>query len=210
MPSVLNNMQKPLQLESKHVHRSLFLFVVACHGAPPAAPSVKAPRVTPTSASAGQPAADLGPLPPQAAMGARGVVGSRLVTFKAAQDAHCTESADATDSEKLGAACTQATKMHHVLGPVRLSVEDSGRHEETKVRMTKGHCYRLYVGRAAEVVSLAVTLRDSKGDAILDENGVAMPRDGVLCASETDEVTAQVAAGQGRGKVTLSVWSDER
>jgi hypothetical protein len=152
---------------------------------------------------------DLGPLPPVGQAPPRGVATSRAFSVKTVADIEkCTANADSADSEKLAGACATLTKMHRATGPLRMSLDESSKHEEMKVRVEKGHCYRLYVGRAAEIAALSITARDAQGVMVLDENGPALPRAGLLCASESGDVTLMVSSGQGRGKAALSVWSD--
>jgi hypothetical protein len=190
--------------------RVILIVSIGCGNA--VAPPVAKPSVPATVASSAIVApvpTDLGPLPPAGQAPPRGVATSRALLVKPVADIEkCTANADATDSEKLGGACAAATKTRRVLGPFRINLDESSKHEEQKVRVEKGRCYRVYVGRSADLSALSITARDAQGILVLDENGAAVPHAGLMCASESGEVTLLIAAGQGRGKASLSVWSD--
>jgi hypothetical protein len=188
------------------------LFLFACKPAVVPTPTPAAHPTTTATASA-QAAApiptDLGPLPNAVQASPRGVATSHLFSTKTIADIEkCTAKSDELDADKLGAGCAALTKTHRVAGPLRAALDETGKHEDLRVRFEKGHCYRIYIGRAPEVVTLSVSARDPQGVAIFDENGAAVPRNGLVCASESSDVTLSVSAGQGKGKAGVSVWSD--
>jgi hypothetical protein len=58
------------------------------------------------------------------------------------------------------------------------------------------------------VKDAVVVMRDSGGDIVAESAGSALPDDGALCFTSTDELTLMVAIGSGKGAYALQLWSD--
>ena len=190
--------------------------LVAC-GGPAAAPHVL-PQPS-ASSSAGAPVSTTTPLPsslpPFAEMPPLGVRGSTKAKVKQdpAYEA-CYRSTKgkgtdlAADAARLGQACASVTKSKQVGALFRGKLEDSAGHQEFKFRADANHCYRVYSASSAEIVDLAIAMRDSKGDMVVDAATDVVPRDGAVCFTEADEVTLLVSVGRGKGNMVLAVWAD--
>ncbi len=190
--------------------------LVACGGPATAPHALPQPSA---GSSAGAPVSTTTPLPstlpPFAEMPPLGVRGSTKVKVKQdpAYEA-CYRSTKgkgsdlAADAAQLGQACASATKSKRVGAPFRGKLEDSTGHQEFKFRAEASHCYRIYSASSAEIIDLAIALRDSKGDMVIDAATDVVPRDGALCFSEADEVTLLVSVGRGKGNMVLEVWAD--
>lgn len=199
--------------------RALFLtlpLLVAC-GGPAAAPHVL-PHPS-ASTSTGAPVSTTTPLPsslpPFAEMPAPGVRGSTKAkvkqdpSFEACYRTIKGKGTDlAADATRLGQACAGATKSKQVGAPFRGKLEDSAGHQEFKFRAEANHCYRIYSASSADIVDLAIAMRDSKGDMVVDASTDVVPRDGAVCFTEADEVTLLVSVGRGKGNMVLQVWAD--
>jgi hypothetical protein len=210
MPTLFNHLHQLVQLMQRIL---LSLVLLAC-GAPAKAPTTAAPTPSSTTPSLRAVSAstadtsDLGALPAMASMPARGVVGSRLATRKAAAAwSSCVNGISETDADALGKACAASTKTTKVQS-LKATLEETNAHQEFKLKFDKGHCYRIYLGKPKELTTVSVTLRDSRGDIMIDDSAAAVPQDGALCMNESDTASLLVSAGLGKGAVTLSVWSD--
>lgn len=52
-----------------------------------------------------------------------------------------------------------------------------------------------------------LALRDSAGDMVAESPSAALPADGTICFTASDEVTLLVGIGAGKGAYAAQVWS---
>jgi hypothetical protein len=110
--------------------------------------------------------------------------------------------------KKLGETCAAASKMKPLGGMLRGQQSDKDPHQENKVRVEANHCYRLYFAGDEAVKDAVVVLRDSAGDIIAESPGPAVPAEGTVCFTASDEISVLVAVGSGKGAWAAQVWTD--
>ncbi|MBS2017638.1 MAG: hypothetical protein JST00_32465 [Deltaproteobacteria bacterium] len=195
---------------------ALVAIATACGGpptppppVPTAAPSASAPAsgfaVTPPPSG----------LPPMAPMPPPGVAGSKkakkrsdgaLYTCGAGQRPAAKDPADLV--KRVGEGCATASKMKPLGALIRGTQADKDAHQEHKVRVEANKCYRVYFATDESVRDAVLVMRDSAGDLVGESPGAALPEDGALCFSASDEITLMVAIGSGKGTYAAQVWSD--
>lgn len=109
--------------------------------------------------------------------------------------------------KRLGEGCAASTKTHALGAPMSGSLGDRDPHAEHRFRAEAGACYRVYLATEPSVKDAIVVMRDSAGDMVAESPGPALPEDGVICFSTSDEVTVLVAVGSGKGKYALQFWT---
>lgn len=197
------------------------LLVVACGGGKPAGPAVSVPATGASASSSAAPGATTSTPPPglpaMAAMPAPGVTGSKKAKKRAdASLAACgggagsarTSRDPAAEVKRLGDACAATSKMRPVGAAIRGSQADKDAHQEHKLRVESGKCYRVYFAHDESVKDAVVVLRDSAGDLVTESPGAAMPDDGAICFTTADEVTILVGVGAGKGTYAVQVFGD--
>jgi hypothetical protein len=199
---------------------SLTSFGFACGGGG-ANGSAKAPP-PPThdaGAQASAPALTTSPppsgLPPMAAMPPPGVAGSKkgklrrdpaLAACSAAAKASARDPADAV--KRLGESCSGPAKMKPASSVMRGQQSDKDPSQEQKLHVEANHCYRLYFVADEAVKELVVVLRDSAGDVIAEAPGPAVPQEGAMCFTTSDDIAVLVGVGSGKGAWAAQVWRD--
>jgi hypothetical protein len=151
-----------------------------------------------------------------AAMPAPGVTGSKKAKRKSdAALSACNGGGSARPSKdpaaelkRLGEACAAASKMRPVGSVIRGAQADKDAHQEHKVRVEAGKCYRVYFAVDEGVRDAVVVARDSAGDLVAESPGAALPDDGAMCFTAGDELTLMVGVGAGKGGYAAQVWSD--
>lgn len=152
-------------------------------------------------------------LPPMAPMPPPGVTGSKRAKRKvdgalsACSGAAQAQAKAPTDFVKrLAEACAAASKMTPATAMFRGQQSDRDPHQEQKFRAQANHCYRVYVAGDENVKDVVVVLRDSAGDIIAEAPGPAVPEDGAVCFTTTDDVSVLVGIGSGKGAWAAQVW----
>ena len=156
-----------------------------------------------------------GGLPPLAAMPPAGVTGSKKAK-KRVDDALYACGGGAMPSAKdpadlvkrLGEACAGAAKMKPASAMIRAQQADRDAHQEHKVRVEANKCYRVVFATDENIKDAVVVMRDSAGDVVAESAGAALPEDGALCFTASDEVTLMVGIGAGKGAYAAQVWSN--
>ena len=155
-------------------------------------------------------------LPPMAQMPPPGVVGSKK--GKRRPDAAlyaCGAGGGAAGKDPLalvkqiGEGCAAASKMKPMGAPFRGQQSDKDPHAEHRFRVSADTCYRVYFATDDGVKDAAAVVRDSAGEIVAESNGhAAVPHDGAMCFTASDEVTLMVGVGAGKGAYAAQVWSD--
>ena len=193
------------------------LALLACGEAKPAAGPAKPAASTSASATAGGLALSPPPsgLPPLAPMPPPGVAGSRKAKKKTDASLYACgggakpSAKDPADLVKrLGEACATAAKMKPVGPMIRAQQADKDAHQEHKVRVEANKCYRVVFATDENVKDAVVVMRDSAGDMVAESPGAALPEDGSLCFTTSDEITLLIGIGAGKGAYAAQVWSD--
>ncbi len=109
---------------------------------------------------------------------------------------------------QLGESCASASKMKPLGAPIRGQQGDKDPHQENKFRAEGNHCYRVYVATEESALDLVVVLRDSAGDIIAESKGPAIPEEGSVCFTTSDEVTMMIGVGSGKGAWVAQVYQD--
>ncbi len=109
--------------------------------------------------------------------------------------------------KRLGEACAGG-KLKPVGAAIRGQQADRDAHQEHKVRVEANKCYRVYFATDENVRDAVVVMRDSAGDVVAESAAAALPDDGTLCFTTSDELTLQIAVGGGKGAYAAQVWSD--
>ena len=110
--------------------------------------------------------------------------------------------------KRLGEACASASKMKPVGAMIRAQQADRDAHQEHKVRVEANRCYRVVFATDENVKDAVVVMRDSAGDVVAESPGAALPEDGALCFTASDEVTVMIGIGAGKGAYAAQVWSN--
>ena len=154
-------------------------------------------------------------LPPLAAMPPAGVTGSKKgkkksdpALFSCGGGARPIAKDPADLVKRLGDSCAAAAKMKPVGAMIRAQQADRDAHQEHKLRVEANKCYRVVFATDDNVHDAVVIMRDSAGDVVAESAGAALPEDGVVCFTTTDEVTLLVGIGAGKGAYAAQVWSD--
>ena len=154
-------------------------------------------------------------LPPMAPMPPPGVAGSKMAKRKldgvlaACGGATKAQASDPADLVKrLGESCAAASKMKPASAMLRGQQSDREGHQENKFRAEANHCYRVYVAGDEGVKDVVAVLRDSAGDVIAEAPGPAVPEEGSVCFTASDEVSLLVGIGSGKGAWAAQVWGD--
>jgi len=154
-------------------------------------------------------------LPPLAAMPPPGVAGSKKAKKKTDASLYaCGGGAKPVAKDPanlvklLGESCAAAAKMKPVGPMIRAQQADKDVHQEHKVRVEANKCYRVVFATDENVKDAVVVMRDSAGDIVGESSGAALPQDGALCFTTSDEVTLLVGIGAGKGAYAAQVWSD--
>jgi hypothetical protein len=154
-------------------------------------------------------------LPPMAAMPPPGVAGSKKAKRKtdgalyACGGGAKPSAKDPADLVKrLGEACASAAKMKPVGAMIRAQQADRDAHQEHKLRVEANKCYRVVFATDENVKDAVVVMRDSAGDVVAESPGAALPEDGAVCFTTSDEVTLMIGIGAGKGAYAAQVWSD--
>jgi hypothetical protein len=150
-------------------------------------------------------------LPPMANMPAPGVAGSKKGKRRPdAALAACTAAppsgAPEAQVKKLGESCAAPSKMKPVGALLRGEQGDKDAPQENAFRVEANKCYRVYV--ASDAKDVVVVLRDSHGDIVVESPAPAIPDDGAVCFTESDQVALLVGVGSGRGAWVAQVWSN--
>jgi hypothetical protein len=154
-------------------------------------------------------------LPPMASMPPPGVAGSKKAKLRldAALGA-CDGVAKGASKDpgervkKLGESCAGASKMKATSAVLRGQQGDKDAHQEQKFRAEANHCYRVYFASDDAVKDIVLVLRDSAGDIVAEAPGPALPENGAVCFTTSDEVSMLVAVGNGKGAWAAQVWGD--
>ena len=208
----------PLLIGSFAVLAALPLLIGGCGSA---AKTVTLPRTASakgsSSAASGGPTLSPPPsgLPALAAMPPAGVAGSRKATKKINASLYaCGGGARPTARDpaelvkRLGESCAAAAKMKPAGALIRGQQGDRDAHQEHKVRVEANKCYRVVFATDETVYDAVVVMRDSAGDVVAESNGAALPEDGALCFTSSDEVTLLIGIGAGKGAYAAQVWRD--
>jgi hypothetical protein len=196
----------------------LVLELAACGGP-------KAPANATARPDAGAGAADAGPsfavspppsgLPPMATMPPPGVLGSRKAKRKPdAALASCSGAFEARAKDpaaqvkRVGDACAPPSKMKQLGPPLRGQQGDRDPSQDNRFKAEANHCYRVYVAADEGVKDVVAVLRDSAGDIVAEAPGPAVPADGQVCFTASDDVTVLVGVGSGKGAWAAQVWGD--
>jgi hypothetical protein len=110
--------------------------------------------------------------------------------------------------KRLGESCAAVAKLTPASAVFRAQQADKDAHQEHKVRVEAPKCYRVVFATDENVKDAVVVMRDSGGDIVAESAGSALPDDGALCFTSTDELTLMVAIGSGKGAYALQLWSD--
>jgi hypothetical protein len=192
-----------------------FALAVACGG--PSVTPVTIPSGPVTSASGSNGLSTTPPpsgLPPLAAMPPPGVTGSRKAKKKSDGALYaCTEGKSAAKDpadlvKKTGEACAGASKMKALGAPFKGGLGDRDAHQEHKLKAEANKCYRVYFATDEGIKEAVAVLRDSAGDIIAESPGTALPQDGAICFTTSDEATLSIAIGSGKGSYVAQVWSN--
>lgn len=153
-------------------------------------------------------------LPAMAQMPPPGVAGSKKATVKPdATLGACSEGVapsakdPSAQLKKIGDACA-AGKMKPVGAPLRGTQGDKDAHQENKVHVEAGRCYRVYLATDEAVKSAVVVMRDSAGDIVVEGPAPAIPGNGSACFTAADDVTLLIGVGSGRGAWVAQLVSD--
>lgn len=153
-------------------------------------------------------------LPAMAQMPPPGVAGSRKATVRpdpvlgGCSAAVAPSAKDATAQlKKIGDACA-AAKMKAVGAALRGTQGDRDAHQENKVHVEAGRCYRVYLATDDAVKSAVVVMRDSAGDIVVEGPAPAIPASGSACFTAADDVTLLVGVGSGKGAWAAQLVSD--
>jgi hypothetical protein len=199
----------------------LGLLALACGGKPAVPPgaggAASAASAGAGAATASRPPAELGPLPPMAAMPAAGVSGSKKARRK--DDAALASCAGpmprARDPEalvrRIGEACAKVpagAKLKPVGAPLRGQQADGAPHAEQTLEVAAGKCYRVYFATDEGARDVVVVARDSSGDVIAESPGPALPEGGVMCFTAADKISLLVAVGSGKAAWVAQAWVD--
>jgi hypothetical protein len=192
--------------------------LLACGGdvKPPVGPAKPAASA---SASASTGGLTLSPppsgLPALAAMPPAGVAGSKKGKKKSDASLYACgggakpSAKDPADLVKrLGESCATAAKMKPVGAMIRAQQADRDAHQEHKVRVEANKCYRVVFATDENVKDAVVVMRDSAGDIVAESPGAALPEDGSVCFTASDEVTLMIGIGAGKGAYAAQVWSN--
>ena len=155
-------------------------------------------------------------LPPMAPMPPPGVVGSKKAKrrtdgalFACGGGAKPAAKDPVDHVKRLGEACAAASKMKVVGAPFRGQQSDKDAHAEHKFRVDANKCYRIYLATDEGVKDAVAAVRDSAGDMVAESNGnAAVPHDGAMCFTASDEVTLMIGIGAGKGAYAAQVWSE--
>ncbi|MDF2692895.1 MAG: hypothetical protein K0S65_1278 [Labilithrix sp.] len=154
-------------------------------------------------------------LPPMASMPPPGVAGSKKgkrrpdAALAACAGTSRPQAKDPADLVKrLGDACASSSKMKPAGAMLRGQQGDREAHQENRFRAEANHCYRLYFAADDAVKDVVVVLRDSAGDIVAESPGPAVPEEGAVCFTASDEVSVLVGIGSGKGAWAAQVWSD--
>lgn len=155
-------------------------------------------------------------LPPLAAMPPAGVAGSRKARkttdaslYACGGGAKPSAKDPAELVKRLGEACAVAAKMKPAGPMIRAQQADRDAHQEHKVRVEANRCYRVVFATDENVKDAVVVMRDSAGDVVAESAGAALPEDGAVCFTSSDEVTLMIGIGTGKGAYAAQVWSSE-
>lgn len=110
--------------------------------------------------------------------------------------------------KRLGEACASVSKMKPVGAMIRGQQADRDAHQEHKLAVQAGKCYRIVFAADENVKDAVLVMRDSAGDIVAESPGAALPEDGALCFTSADAVTLMVGIGAGKGGYAAQVWSD--
>lgn len=197
----------------------LLLSLVACSGG-----GAKAPARTDADAGAKGDAGASAPmattpapsnLPPMASMPPPGVAGSKkakrrpdaaLATCAGAARGVVKDPAEAV--KRMGEACAAASKMKPASAILRGQQADRDTHQENRFHAEANHCYRVYLASEEPAKDVVAVLRDSAGDIVAEATGPAVPEEGAVCFTTSDDVTVLVGVGSGKGAWAAQVWSD--
>jgi hypothetical protein len=193
--------------------------LIACGGdGKPVAQPTKPATSAGGSASAGAGLALSPPpsgLPPLAPMPPPGVAGSKkakkktdAALYACGGGAKPSAKDPAALVKQLGEACATTAKMKPVGAMIRAQQADRDAHQEHKVRVEANKCYRVVFATEENVKDAVVVMRDSAGDVVAESPGAALPEDGAVCFTSSDEVTLLIGIGTGKGAYAAQVWSD--
>ena len=153
-------------------------------------------------------------LPPLAVMPPPGVAGSKnakpkptVQLFACGGGAKPHAPDPAALVKRLGEACA-ASKMTAVGALIRGTQADRDAHQEHKVRVDANACYRVVFATDENISDAAVVMRDSAGDVVAESSGAALPEDGVVCFTSSDDVTLLIGIGAGKGSYAAQVWRE--
>ena len=155
-------------------------------------------------------------LPPMAQMPPPGVVGSKKGKRRpdaALYACGARERASGKDPlalvKRIGEGCAFASKMKPMGAPFRGQQSDRDPHAEHRFRVSAGTCYRVYVATDEGIKDAVAVVRDSAGEIVAESNGhAAVPPDGAMCFTASDEATLMVGVGAGKGTYAAQVWSE--
>jgi hypothetical protein len=191
--------------------------VAACGGGKPAT-GPSAPGSASASASHASSFATSPPpsgLPPLAPMPPPGVTGSRKAKkktdgalFACGGGARPVAKDPAGLVKRLGESCAAASKMKPVGALIQGKEADRDPHQEQKLQVEAGKCYRVFFATDESVHDAVVLMRDSAGDMVAESPGAALPEDGAVCFTTSDQVTLMFSVGNGSGTYAAQVWSD--
>jgi hypothetical protein len=110
--------------------------------------------------------------------------------------------------KRIGEGCAAASRMKPASTIFGGQQGERDPHQEHRFHAEANHCYRVYAVAEETVRDLVVVLRDSSGDVVAEAPAPAVPEDGAVCFTSSDDVAIGVGVGSGKGAWAAQVWSD--
>ena len=108
--------------------------------------------------------------------------------------------------------CASALKMHQVGQTTQDTFKNLDKAHPIPLHAEAGHCYRVYGLSEDALQDLDIAMMDSAGKECAEDGSdspdAVLLEDGAVCFTAADDVTINVAAGNGSGKYVVQVWGD--
>ena len=108
--------------------------------------------------------------------------------------------------------CAGALKMHQVGQTTQDTFKNLDTAHPIALHAEAGHCYRVYGLSEDALQDLDIAMIDSAGKECAEDGSdspdAVLLEDGAVCFTATDDVSVNVAAGNGTGKYAVEIWGD--
>jgi len=108
--------------------------------------------------------------------------------------------------------CAGALKMHQVGQTTQDTFKNLDKAHPIALHAESGHCYRVYGLSEDALQDLDIAMMDSAGKECAEDGSdspdAVLLEDGAVCFTAADDVSINVAAGNGTGKYVVQIWGD--